>query len=364
VPERVLITGGAGFIGCALARRLVERGRRVVVLDALHPQIHAYRVRPAALVPGAELIIGDVTDPDAVAGALSASGAEVVVHLAAETGTGQSLRAASRHGLVNVVGTTRLLDAITEAGHPVGHIVLASSRAVYGEGQWRDGHGTVFSPGSRPRDALVAGRWDPTAPDGGTPTPEPHRAGTTPTEPVSVYGATKLAQEHVLGAWCAATGVALTVLRLQNVYGPGQSLTNPYAGVLTAFARTAFDDRVIDVYEDGGIGRDFVYVDDAARALADAVDRPPEGRRTLDIGSGATTSLLAVAGAIAAAAGAPMPIVSGRFRAGDVRSAGCDIGPAAHELAYCPRWTIESGLTALLAHVGASAPAPERRLTG
>lgn len=357
----VLITGGAGFIGCSLARRLVDLGLPVTVLDVLHPQVHGRVERPADLPRGAKLIIGDVTDPVAVADALADARPSTVVHLAAETGTAQSLRSASRHGLVNVVGTTRLLDAMAALDTPPRHVVLASSRAVYGEGQWCDEHGTVFSPGPRLPEDLAAGRFDPVGPTGSPAVALPHRAGTTPTEPASVYGATKLAQEHLLSAWCAATSTALSILRLQNVYGPGQSLTNDYAGVLAGFARTAIAGDVIDVFEDGAIRRDFVFVDDASAAIGAAVLSPPARRRLVDIGTGESVSMLAVAAAIAATADAPPPVVSGRFRNGDVRAAGCDISAASAELRYRPIWSLERGLGALVLSVRRRQLAPAGR---
>lgn len=321
------------------------------MFDALHPQIHPHQVRPARLPDDVDLVVGDVTDPDAVAACLAHVRPDVIVHLAAETGTGQSLHQASRHALVNVVGVTRLLDAITTTGVAPSHLVLASSRAVYGEGQWIDTGGTVFSPGHRSPGLLANGTFDPPAPSGRPASALVNRAGATPTAPTSIYGATKLAQEHVLDAWCAATATPLSILRLQNVFGPGQSLTNPHAGVLTTFAQQAGEDLAIEVFEDGAITRDFVFVDDAVAALEAAVRRPPTLRRVLDIGSGRITTLHAVAALIASAAGARPPAVSGRYRLGDVRAAGCDTTAAADEIGYRPAWSLERGLAELLATV-------------
>ena len=183
----------------------------------------------------------------------------------------------------------------------------------------------------------------------------------TPTQPVSIYGATKLAQEHVLAAWCAATSTALSVLRLQNVYGPGQSLSNEYAGVLARFASTAVDGGVIDVFEDGQIRRDFVYIDDASAALAAAVLSPPARTRLVDIGFGQSRSMLSVASAVAATAGAPPPVVSGRFRDGDVRAAGCDIAAATAELGFRPMWSLQRGLGALVASARRGHPTVAKR---
>ncbi len=278
--SNVLITGGAGFIGCRLARRLLDAGHRVTVLDRLHPQVHTGTGRPADLPADATLLPLDIAEASAWDTALKLVTPEIVVHLAAETGTGQSLTEATRHGQVNVVGTTALmLDALHRHDVRPQQILLASSRAVYGEGAWADGAGTVFYPPPRSHDSLVAAQWDPMAPDGSPATPVAQSAAGIEPRPTNVYAATKLAQEHLLSAWGAAFGVPLTVLRLQNVFGAGQSLANSYTGVLTYFARQAAAGEQIRVFEDGDIIRDFVHVDDVVEAMVRAC-RPPSRRPT------------------------------------------------------------------------------------
>jgi dTDP-L-rhamnose 4-epimerase len=348
----VLITGGAGFIGCRLAGRLLHDGHDVVVLDSLHPQVHTGPGRPLDLPAEAELLIGDVTHADNWATVLKLVQPETVVHLAAETGTGQSLSLATRHGSVNVVGTTQMLDTFFASSQRPAHIVLASSRAVYGEGAWIGPDGVVRYPPPRRHDQLAAGKWDPRGPGGEILRPVASRAGVTEVHPTNVYAATKLAQEHICRAWCAATGTALSVLRLQNVYGPGQSLTNPYTGVLAFFARVSAAGAPIDVYEDGEIVRDFVFVDDVVSALSGCVARPPAVERLLDIGSGAPTTIRNVADTVTRQTGGPPPVVSGTFRDGDVRAAMCDGQDAAADLGYEPIWSLEKGIEALLGWVG------------
>lgn len=343
-----LLTGGAGFIGCGVAARLVARGDRVLVVDCLHPQVHAERRRPAALPDEAELLVADVTDAATWSEMLSRMTPSVVVHLAAETGTGQSFSESSRHALVNVVGTTRMLDALLSSGVPPAHIVLPSSRAVYGEGAWRTTDDTLFYPPARTQRDLERGRWDPRAPDGGPLTPVPARAGVTQPLPTSVYGATKLAQEHILRAWTAGTGSALSILRFQNVYGPGQSLTNSYTGIIALFCRLARAHEQIDVFEDGAIIRDFVFIDDVVDAVIAAIDRPPDEPRLLDIGSGVPTTIDSVARLIASREGAPAPVVSGHWRVGDIRAASCDPEPAHDDICFRAQRSLEDGLDALL----------------
>lgn len=345
--KSVLITGGAGFIGSALARRLVGAGYDVAVMDVLHPQVHAGH-DAIDLPPSVRLFTGDVThapDWDAV---LRLFRPTQVVHLAAETGTAQSLSEATRHGSVNVVGTTQLLDALGRSAHAPDQLVLASSRAVYGEGAWRCGSVT-FYPQPRSHAQLLAGIWDPQAPTGGPAVPLASRADRTEPRPTNIYAATKLAQEQILGAWAAAHDARLSVLRLQNVYGPGQSLTNSYTGIVALFARLARERRALEVYEDGRIVRDFVYIDDVVDALFAAIEAP--GSRCLDIGSGVPTTIHELARQIAAICDAPEPTVVGKFRDGDVRAARCDIEAAKLELGWRPKVTLADGLRALLAWI-------------
>jgi len=346
----VLITGGAGFIGSALARRLVKAGYDVAVMDVLHPQVHGEHAA-IDLPQSVRLFTGDVThapDWDAVLRLFQPS---QVVHLAAETGTAQSLSEATRHGLVNVVGTTQLLDALSRSGFVPDQFVLASSRAVYGEGAWQYGTHT-FYPRPRSHAQLVAGVWDPKGPNDEPAIPLPSCAGRTEPRPTNIYAATKLTQEQILAAWTAAHDTRLSVLRLQNVYGPGQSLTNSYTGIVALFARLAREQVPLEVYEDGRIVRDFVYIDDVVEALFAAIERPAAQPRCLDIGSGIPTTIHELAQTIAAICGAPEPVVVAKFRDGDVRAARCDIAPAKNELDWRPQWALDQGLRALLEWIG------------
>lgn len=348
----VLITGGAGFIGSALSHRLVNAGYDVAAMDVLHPQVHTGR--DIHLPQSVRLFTGDVThapDWDAVLRLFQPS---QIVHLAAETGTAQSLLEATRHGSVNVVGTTQLLDALSRSKLVPDQLVLASSRAVYGEGAWRCGTQT-FYPRPRSHAQLAAGIWDPQGPTGEPSVPVPSRADGTEPRPTNIYAGTKLAQEHLLAAWTAAHDAKLSVLRLQNVYGPGQSLTNSYTGIVALFARLARERRPLEIYEDGQIVRDFVYIDDIADALFAAVQRPATEPRCLDIGSGDATTIHELGRKIATTCGAPEPIVVPKFRDGDVRAASCDIEPAKTGLDWRPKWTLDDGLQALLEWIGEQA---------
>jgi dTDP-L-rhamnose 4-epimerase len=338
-----MITGGAGFIGCAVSAVLARRFDHVIAVDNLHPQIHPQPVRPAALYERVELVVADITLEQTWAALLDATRPQVVVHLAAETGTGQSLTESSRHASVNVVGTTRMLDAFARCGVLPERIVLTSSRAVYGEGAWRNNAtDKIYYPGQRSRAQLERGEWD--FPDStclpfSAPSIEPH--------PTSVYGATKLAQEHILSAWALSFGVEAVILRLQNVYGPGQSLANPYTGIVSLFARLARAHQSIPIYEDGQIIRDFVFIDDVAAAIDRVVCNGAPSAGPYDIGSGRPTSILQLGAMIADFYKAPAPYISGAFRNGDVRHACCDITHTRMALNWTPVWALEEGLPAL-----------------
>lgn len=342
----VLITGGAGFIGSALAHRLVTAGHEVGVIDVLHPQVHPLN-QAIDLPASARLFTGDVThgpDMDAVLRLFRPS---QIIHLAAETGTGQSLTEATRHGSVNVVGTAQLLDALTRAGLVPDQLVLASSRAVYGEGAWQCGTQT-FYPRPRSHAQLLAGIWDPQGPLDQPAVPLPSCANRTEPRPTNIYAATKLAQEHMLAAWAAAHDTNLSVLRLQNVFGPGQSLTNSYTGIVTLFARLAREQRQLEVYEDGRIVRDFVFIDDVVDALFASVEKPATEPRCIDIGSGVGTTIHELAQKIATICDAPEPAVVPKFRDGDVRAASCTTESAETELHWRPKIALDDGLQALL----------------
>lgn len=346
-----LVTGGAGFIGCAVSRALADRFEQVTAIDNLHPQVHPRRERPADLDPRVELVVADICDPATWEMNALARDFDVVLHLAAETGTGQSLTEATRHAHVNVVGLSAMLDALTRRKRPPRRIVLSSSRAVYGEGAWapRDGGPAVY-PGQRTRAMLERGEWDfPGL------AALPFEAGLTQARPTSVYGATKLAQEHVLTAWGQAMGVETPILRLQNVYGPGQSLTNPYTGIVPFFARLAKAGEAIPIYEDGEIIRDFVFIDDVARALVQVTLDGAPAPGLFDVGRGERLSIHELGRMISRLYGAPAPVVNGKFRHGDVRSAACRVAATTQALGWRPQIDVETGVKALCAWIDARA---------
>ncbi|WP_104179076.1 NAD(P)-dependent oxidoreductase [Arthrobacter sp. B0490] len=338
--QTVLVTGGAGFIGTAISGALAAAFGRVVVVDNLHPQIHATGERPEDLHASAELVKGDITDAAVWDGLLATVTPDVIIHLAAETGTGQSLEESTRHTMTNVVGTSQMLDALNRHKKLPRRIVLSSSRAVYGEGAWRrTGADSLFYPGQRTSTTLDQAQWDFADAE-----PTAMKADDVFPAPVSVYGATKLAQENILLAWGKSYGVETAVLRLQNVYGPGQSLINPYTGIMSLFCRMAKSGTSIPLYEDGEVRRDFILIDDVASALVAAATSPSVSDTPLDIGSGEFQTIGTAAAIIAGYYGAPTPHVTGQYRQGDVRHAWADVSAAEQVLGWTPRYDLEQGI--------------------
>ena len=343
--ERVFITGGAGFIGSRLARSLLKAGADVLAYDNLHPQVHGDQPAPDPSIP---LVRGDVRDRQALQAAVHGYRPTIVVHLAAETGTGQSADEPTRYAEVNVVGTAQLIEAMRSANPPPRRVVLAATRAVYGEGAYADAVGHLVVPAPRRAADMAAGRFGLYDAGGNSLAPRA-TPESLPLAPASVYGSTKLMQEYLLQQTAAPWGTA--ILRLQNVYGPGQSLRNPYTGVLSIFCQQAMAGQVLNVYEDGDIHRDFVFVDDVVAAFVAACTNDSALGRIINIGTGARVSIADAAAGILGALGLPEDrlAVTGAFRVGDVRHAVADISLARELLHWDAKVSFEQGVSALVA---------------
>jgi dTDP-L-rhamnose 4-epimerase len=340
----VLVTGGAGFVGCHLVKRLIGSGDSVRVLDSLSEQIHGPSAAPPRDLAGIECVQGDVRDAECVASALD--GVDAIVHLAAETGVGQSMYEAERYVDANARGTACLFEGLVRCQRPM-RIVLASSRAVYGEGLYSCPRCGDVSPPPRDGIALRRGVWDPVCPIcGGAIDPLPtHEASRT--EPGSVYAATKLAQEHLCRILGNAYGMSWVVLRYFNVYGPGQSLSNPYTGILSTFHARATHGKAIEVYEDGSESRDFVFIDDVVeathRALLHTEDQPHG--LVLNVGTGVPVTIMDLAQTLVHIGGWDVPVhVTGGYRVGDVRHAVADTRMAERVLGFAATTSLEEGL--------------------
>jgi dTDP-L-rhamnose 4-epimerase len=340
--EHVLITGGAGFIGRHLSQTLLKRGHRVRVLDCLLEQVHGADAGKVPHGEGAELVVGDVRDAQVLHRALA--GIASVIHLAAEVGVGQSMYAIERYVSVNDLGTATLLEAL--AKKPVRRVVVASSMSIYGEGLYCDADGKLVEDATRRQAVSLS--WDPLDSLG-----RPLRPVATPEwkrpSLASVYALTKYAQERMTLAVAPAYGMEAVALRLFNVYGPGQALSNPYTGVLAIFASRLANSKPPLLFEDGRQRRDFVHVEDVAEAFALALETPAANGEVYNIGSGQDRSVAEIAEALAIAMGRPsiMPEIIGKARTGDIRHCFADTAKAARELGFTARQDFAEGLAGL-----------------
>ena len=340
---KILITGGAGFIGSRLARQLVEASHEITVLDSLSPQVHPTEGFPVELQKIARCVQGDIRDAAAVERVLD--GVEVVVHLAAETGTGQSMYDIRRYCDVNVGGTANLLDVIQNRPNGVRRIVLAGSRAVYGEGQYECEDGKTVYPAGRSLAQLDRHEWELTWPGCDGPIKVVPTQETARLQPGSIYASNKQTQEQLVSITCQGRELEAVILRYQNVYGPGQALTNPYTGVICAFFSRIIANKPITLFEDGEISRDFVYIDDVTAATAAAVQSPLVGQQVINVGTGVRTTIREVADNLREILGLAVPVeVSGRYRVGDIRHCYADITRLREKLGYRPKWDFNTGL--------------------
>src|SRR5262245_32064348 len=359
-PGGIFVTGGAGFIGSRLVCKLSGMGHVVIVFDNLHPQVHGAVAVPPNFPDNVIFVRGDVRDTTALRTTLATHRPSLVYHLAAETGTDQSYDEIARYCDVNIGGTAHLLQGVRELDGTVRRIVLASSRAVYGEGACRDPDGQIVVPPPRSPERLATGDLHTRDEWGRTLTPIP-TAEDAPPSPASVYASTKLMQELLLKQGLAATNIESAVLRFQNVYGPGQSLTNPYTGVLSIFCSQIMRGATLNIFEDGEIVRDFVFVDDAVDALMAAGICPNPGLKPVNIGSGRSTSILDTAQLLLKLLDASPDSyrISGDFRPGDVRFSVADIARARAILRWQPKVQLEEGLRLLARWVRRELSAPD-----
>ena len=342
--NRILITGGAGFIGSHLADELLSAGYTVRAFDSLVSQVHAGGARPSHLDPEVELIVDDVRNRDALDRALV--DVDAVVHLAAQVGVGQSMYEIGEYTSTNVVGTATLLEALID--RPVQRLVVASSMSVYGEGLYRKPDGTLVTDAERSLATIADGQWDPTAADGTPleplPTPE-----SKPPSLKSVYALTKFDQERLCLMVGEAYRIPTVAARFFNVYGPRQALSNPYTGVLAIFASRLLNGRPPIIYEDGYQRRDFVSVYDVAHALRLALEAPAAPGQAFNIGSGRSVSVLEIAERLRDVLDAQhiVPEIKGAYRVGDIRHCFADITLARERLGYQPQIALDEGLMEL-----------------
>lgn len=342
---KIVITGGLGFIGLQLSERLLREDHELILIDNLSVQIHGEL--PSIKIPdGAKLIRMDIRDiakrPDII------NDSDVIYHLAAETGTAQSMYEMSHYARINCQGTTSLLEAVAKCTRKPTRLILASSRSVYGEGAYTisDSPGKLAHVTSRSPSNLDAGIWEPV--DGlgrnltAVPTPE-----SLPFSPGSIYAATKAAQELLISSASVALGLNATIFRFQNVYGEGQSLRNPYTGIISIFFNRARQGLHIPVYEDGLESRDFVHVSDVVNMLVSALKMTLPNNIVLNLGSGIPTSVSQLAAMLLEVSGFAVPIrITGQYRIGDIRHCCADMSRTNSYLGITTKVSLLEGLRA------------------
>jgi len=346
--EKVLITGGAGFIGSHIALKLIEKGYEVSVLDNLLEQIHG--VNPDKTSPlycsikdKVRFYKGDVCDKTLLEHALD--NVDYVIHLAAETGTGQSMYEIKRYIDVNIGGTALLLDILTNTKNHVKRVVVAESRAIYGEGKYHcEKCGDVY-PAERKDEDMAKGDFECHCPKCGGKVSLVATTEDSAIHPSSVYGIGKQVQGQLVHLICKNIGIESVSFRYQNVYGPGQSLTNPYTGILSIFSNRIKSHKGINIFEDGKETRDFVYIDDVVDATIAGMEVPKANGYVFNIGTGIATDVLTVAQTLCKHYGIEVPLtISGNYRLGDIRHNYADITFARQILRYEPKWTFDAGI--------------------
>ena len=347
--KHILITGGAGFIGSHLALKLVSKGYQIRVLDNLSPQIHGENPDETSPLYNSikgkvDFIKGSVTNLEDWLNALD--GVECVVHLAAETGTGQSMYEIQKYVDVNIGGTALLLDILTNTKHSVKKVVVAESRAIYGEGRYYSEELRQYVYPLERQDADMAkGDFEVKYPGCSQPL---HLVSTTEdslVHPTSVYGITKQVQGQLVHLVCPSIGIASVSFRYQNVYGPGQSLSNPYTGILSIFSTRIKNGNGLNIFEDGKETRDFVYIDDVVDATILGIEKEEANGHVFNVGTGIPTDVLTVAKTLIEKYGKEVPVtVSGNYRLGDIRHNYADITAARTILGFEPQWSFSDGI--------------------
>jgi len=344
----ILITGGAGFIGSNLALKLIDKGHKVAVLDNLSPQIHGNNPKETSplyksIIGKVNFIEGTVTSRADWEKALSEQ--NIVVHLAAETGTGQSMYEIEKYTNVNIGGTALLLDILTNSKHNVKKVVIASSRAIYGEGKYLcSKHGDIY-PLARKDGDMLKKDFECKCPICGNNVQLCATDEDSKIHPTSVYGITKQNQEQMVMTVCPTIDVAGVAFRYQNVYGPGQSLSNPYTGILSIFSTQIKNNNPVNIFEDGRESRDFVYIDDVVNATVLGIEKEKANNSVFNVGTGYAVNVLTVANELKKNYGVDIPIdVSGNYRLGDIRHNYADLTFIQQNLGFKSEINFEVGI--------------------
>jgi len=344
--HKVLLTGGAGFVGSHLADALLDQGCTVRVFDNLSPQVHP-QGRPPYLSDEVELVRGDMLDLESLRNAVR--GVDVIFHFAAAVGVGQSMYEIAHYMGVNTQGTANLLQVLLDTKAELNKLVVASSMSIYGEGKYECPECGIVAPPPRSNEQLKSKRWETQCPDCGLALKPVPTDESKPLQSTSIYALSKKDQEEMALLFGRTYGVPAVALRFFNIYGERQALSNPYTGVAAIFASRLLNGRAPLIFEDGRQLRDFVSVHDIVQACLLAVERPEANGMALNIGSGQAISIHDVADALAHAMGVAIPAeITGKYRAGDIRNCFADISAAEHVLGYRPKVRFVQGMAGLV----------------
>lgn len=346
MSKNILITGGAGFIGSHLSLKLINLGYNVTVLDSLLIQIHgcdgnSYTFN--SIKDKVRFIHGDVRSQEDLLAALQNQ--DIVIHLAAETGTGQSMYQISNYSETNIQGTALLTDVILNNNLKIEKVILSSSRAIYGEGRYNcNSHGFVYPDSRKPAD-LDNADFNCKCPKCGGSLSLLSTDEDSAIKPISLYAVTKYTQELIFNAVLNSVSIPFVILRFQNVYGPGQSLKNPYTGILSIFSTQIKNGKNLNIFEDGLESRDFVYIDDVVNAVVLSVENKEADYQIFNVGSGESQSVIKVAELLKEYYKSDVKIkISGNYRIGDIRHNTADIEKIKHLLNYHPKVSFSDGL--------------------
>ena len=346
--RKILITGGAGFIGSNISLNLIQKGYLITVLDNLSKQIHGDDPKKSYLYQSilnkVEFIEGDVRNKNDWEKALE--GQDAVIHLAAETGTGQSMYEIYKYSEINIGGSSLLLDILANTKHSIKKIIVASSRSIYGEGRYHcSDHGEVY-PLTRKEEDLSNGKFNCTCPFcenqlSVLPTHEDSKI-----EPQSIYAISKFTQEQLFLVAGKSLNIPAVAFRYQNVYGPGQSLSNPYTGILSIFSTQIKNKNPLNIFEDGKESRDFVYIDDVVNATILGLENDNANYNVYNVGSGIPTDVLTISNTLLKLYKADNPVkVSGNYRLGDIRHNFADLEKIKKDLNFSPKHSFEDGVS-------------------
>jgi len=345
--KNILITGGAGFIGSNLTKKLVSKGYNVTILDNLSKQIHGENQDSElyqSIKDISTFIFGDVCNKSDWIKSLQ--GQDAVIHLAAETGTGQSMYEITRYNDVNILGTSHLLNILANESHSIQKMVIASSRSIYGEGKYLCEKDGIVFPNERNDTDMAKGLFEPICNNCKEELSLISTDENSKIHPSSIYGITKQQQEQMILLMGKSLGIPAVALRYQNVYGPGQSLSNPYTGILSIFSTRMLNGNDIDIYEDGEESRDFVFINDVVDATVLALEKEEANHQIFNVGSGVATTVNQVANSLKECYNSNVNIsISGKYRLGDIRHNYADLSKIKEALGFSPKFDFNSGIS-------------------